>query len=84
VSIILKKRHQDGEGKDANIEYALLEFSIDNDTHDIGLSIICNERSSYLIIGGGFIVPKVLTLEDVKEITNLMELKTKEIKESNG
>jgi len=84
VSIELKKRHQDGEGKDANIEYALLESSIDNGTHDIGLSIICNERSSYLIIGGGFIVPKVLTLEDVKEITNLMELKTKEIKESNG
>jgi len=84
VSIELKKRHQDGEGKDANIEYALLESSIHNGPHDIGLSIICNERSSYLIIGGGFIVPKVLTLEDVKEITNLMELKTKEIKESNG
>jgi hypothetical protein len=57
---------------------------VHNGPHDIGLSIICNKRSSYLIIGGGFIVPKVLTLEDVKEITNLMELKTKELKESNG
>jgi len=84
VSIIHKKRHQDGEGKEANIEYALIEFSIDNGIHDMGLSIIYNKRSSYLIIGGGFIVPKVLTLEDVKEITNLMELKTKELKESNG
>jgi hypothetical protein len=84
VSIILKKRHQDGEGKDANIEYALLESSIDNGTHDMGLSIICNKRSSYLIIGGGYIVPKILTLENLKEIINIMELKTKEIKESNG
>jgi hypothetical protein len=83
VSIELKKRHQEGEGKEAHIEYALLEFSIDKGIHDIGLSIICNKRSSYLIIGGGFVVPKVLTLENIKEITNLMEQITKEIKESN-
>lgn len=83
MSIELKKKHQEGKGKEAHIEYSLLEFCIDSGAHDMGLSILCNKRSSYIIIPGGFNVPKILTIENLKEITNLMELKTKEIKESN-
>jgi hypothetical protein len=75
VSIELEKKHQEGEGKEAHIEYSLGDI--------MGLSILCNKKTSYVIIQGGFNIPKVLTIENLKEIVELMELKTKEIKESN-